>query len=59
VHHDGCDLKPVWAGITDMINTMFDKVPLSALLNGSLDVRFVQISGRHISSRPAQAALKS
>ncbi|MFN0084603.1 MAG: RrF2 family transcriptional regulator [Blastocatellia bacterium] len=45
VHHDGCELKPVWAGITDLINSMFDKVPLATLLNGTLDVRFVQISG--------------
>ncbi len=56
VHNQGdCDLKPVWAGLTDLINNMFDKVPLSALLNGSLDVRFVQIS----SNRGTQAAARS
>jgi Rrf2 family protein len=58
VHHDGCELKPVWAGITDLINNMFDKVPLSTLLTGSLDVRYVQISNRG-NAAPAQAAGKS
>lgn len=47
VHHGGCDLKPVWLSITDMVNNLFDKVPLSTLLNGSLDVRFVQITNRN------------
>jgi hypothetical protein len=30
-----------------MVNNLFDKVPLSTLLNGSLDVRFVQITNRN------------
>jgi Rrf2 family transcriptional regulator, iron-sulfur cluster assembly transcription factor len=46
VHQDGCELKPVWASITDFVHSVFDKVPISSLLNGSLDVRFVQISSR-------------
>lgn len=44
VHHSDCELRPVWASITDMVNSVFDKVPLTSLLNGGLDVRFVQIS---------------
>ncbi len=56
VHHQGCDLKPVWASITDFVNSVFDKVPISTLLNGSLDVRFVQISSR---SAGAPAVVKS
>lgn len=46
VHHDDCGLKPVWTSITDFVHSVFDKVPLSALLNGSLDVRFVQLTNR-------------
>jgi Rrf2 family protein len=58
VHHQGCDLKPVWASITDFVNSVFDKVPISTLLNGSLDVRFVQISSRGAGT-PAPAVVKS
>jgi Rrf2 family protein len=43
VHHSDCGLRPVWASITDMVNSVFDKVPLASMLNGGLDVRFVQI----------------
>ncbi len=46
VHHDDCGLKPVWTSITDFVNSVFDKVPLSALLSGSIDVKFVQITSR-------------
>jgi Rrf2 family protein len=58
VHHNGCELKPVWASITDFVNSVFDKVPISSLLNGSIDVRFVQISSRRGGKPPAQAAAK-
>lgn len=44
VHHGDCGLKPVWTSITDFVNSVFDKVPLTTLLNGGLDVKFVQIS---------------
>jgi Rrf2 family protein len=46
VHHDDCGLKPVWSSITDFVNSVFDKVPISTLLNGSMDVKFVQITNR-------------
>jgi len=46
VHHDDCGLKPVWTSITDFVNSVFDKVPISSLLNGSMDVKFVQITNR-------------
>ncbi len=54
VHHDDCGLRPVWASITDFVHSVFDKIPLSTLLNGSLDVRFVQITNKN--GKPAQAA---
>jgi Rrf2 family protein len=53
VHHDGCGLKPVWASITDFVHSVFDKVPISALLNGTIDVKFVQITSRNNSNSPA------
>lgn len=46
VHEDDCGLKPVWASITDFIHSVFDKVPLSSLLNDSLDVKLVKITGK-------------
>ncbi len=46
VHHDGCGLKPVWLSITDFVNSVFDGVPISTLLSGSVDVKFVQITSR-------------
>lgn len=46
VHHDGCDLRPVWVSITDFVHSVFDKIPISHLLNGGLDVKMVQLSGR-------------
>lgn len=46
VHHDGCDLRPVWASITDFVHSVFDKIPLSNLLNGGLDVKMVKLEGR-------------
>ncbi|MGH9839144.1 MAG: RrF2 family transcriptional regulator [Blastocatellia bacterium] len=58
VHHNDCELKPVWASITDFVHSVFDKVPISTLLNGSVDVRFVQISSRNSSKAPVQIAAK-
>jgi Rrf2 family protein len=57
VHHGDCGLKPVWTGITDFINSVFDKVPLTTLLNGGLDLKFVQISTppRNLAKAPAMA----
>jgi len=46
VHYDGCGLKPVWTSITDFVNSVFDGVPISTLLTGSVDVKFVQITSR-------------
>jgi Rrf2 family protein len=55
VHHDGCGLKPVWTSITDFVNTVFDRVPISTLLTGSVDVKFVQITSRGGGKEPARA----
>src|SRR5262249_44990972 len=46
VHYDGCGLKPVWTSITDFVNSVFDGVPISTLLTGTVDVKFVQITSR-------------
>ena len=56
VHHDDCGLRPVWASITDFIHSVFDKVPISALLTGAIDVKFVQMTGKNGSRRPSAAA---
>jgi Rrf2 family protein len=45
VHHDDCGLRPVWVSITDFVHSVFDRIPLSALLQGSVDVQMVQING--------------
>jgi len=55
VHHDGCGLRPVWTSITDFVHSVFDKVPISTLLNGSMDVRFVQITSRSGGKEPFRA----
>lgn len=57
VHHGDCGLKPVWTGITDFVNSVFDKVPLTTLLNGGLDMKFVQINTptRKAATLPATA----
>lgn len=46
VHHDGCDLRPVWASITDFVHSVFDKIPIAHLLNSGLDIKMVQLSGK-------------
>jgi Rrf2 family transcriptional regulator, iron-sulfur cluster assembly transcription factor len=55
VHHDGCGLKPVWTSITDFVNSVFDRVSISTLLTGSVDVKFVQITSRGGAKEPMQA----
>jgi Rrf2 family transcriptional regulator, iron-sulfur cluster assembly transcription factor len=55
VHHDGCGLKPVWTSISDFVNSVFDRVPISTLLTGSVDVKFVQITSRGGVKEPVQA----
>ena len=54
VHHDGCGLKPVWTSITDFVNSVFDRVSISTLLNGTIDVKFVQITNRSGGKEPMQ-----
>jgi Rrf2 family transcriptional regulator, iron-sulfur cluster assembly transcription factor len=44
VHNSDCGLRPVWTSINDFVQSVFDKIPLVTLLNGGLDMRFVQIS---------------
>jgi Rrf2 family transcriptional regulator, iron-sulfur cluster assembly transcription factor len=46
VHHDDCGIRPVWASITDFVHSVFDKIPISSLLDGRLDVKMVQLSGK-------------
>lgn len=53
VHHDDCGLRPVWASITDFVHSVFDTVPISALLSGALDVKFVHITSKNGSRLPA------
>lgn len=55
VHHDGCGLKPVWTSITDFVNSVFDGVPISSLLIGSVDVKFVQITNKSGAKEPMRA----
>jgi Rrf2 family protein len=55
VHHDDCGLKPVWTSITDFVNSVFDRVPISTLLTGSVDVKFVQITSRGGGKEPVRA----
>ncbi len=46
VHHGDCGLRPIWASITDFVHSVFDKIPISVLLQGEVDVKMVQLSGR-------------
>jgi len=61
VHHSDCGLRPVWTSITEFVNSVFDKVPVSALLSGAIDVKFVQITSKNGSRLPAslQAGAKA
>ncbi|MEP7272370.1 MAG: Rrf2 family transcriptional regulator [Acidobacteriota bacterium] len=46
VHHTDCSLRPIWASITDFVHSVFDKIPISVLLQGEVDVKMVQLSGK-------------
>jgi Rrf2 family iron-sulfur cluster assembly transcriptional regulator len=46
VHHDGCGLRPVWASITDFVHQIFDKIPITVLLQQGVDLPYVQLTGR-------------
>lgn len=46
VHHGDCGLRPVWTSITDFVNSVFDRIPISALLQGEVDVKMAQLSGK-------------
>ena len=46
VHHVDCSLRPVWASITSFVHSVFDKIPISVLLQGEIDVKMVQLSGK-------------
>jgi hypothetical protein len=52
-------LKPVWASITDFVHSVFDKVPISALLNDTIDVKFVQITSKSKTPAPPPAVVRS
>ncbi|MBK8314301.1 MAG: Rrf2 family transcriptional regulator [Acidobacteria bacterium] len=56
VHHDDCGLRPVWQSITNFVNSVFDKIPISTLLTDSLNLKFVQLSGRNGIEGPSRAA---
>lgn len=45
VHHGECGLRPVWVSISDFVHSVFDKIPLSTLLQGKVDVQMVQLGG--------------
>jgi len=55
VHHDGCGLRPVWTSITDFVHSVFDGVPISTLISGSVDVKFVQMTSRSGGKEPLRA----
>lgn len=44
VHHTDCGLRPVWVSITDFVHSVFDKIPISTLLHGEIDVQMVQLT---------------
>jgi len=46
VHLGDCGIRPVWASITDFVHSVFDKIPLSVVLQGEVDVKMVQLSGK-------------
>lgn len=45
VHHGDCGLRPVWVSITDFVHSVFDRIPLSSLMHGSVDVQMVELAG--------------
>lgn len=46
VHHGDCGLRPVWISITDFVHRVFDKIPITTLLNQGPDIRYVQLENR-------------
>ncbi len=46
VHHVDCGLRPIWASIADFVHSVFDRIPISVLLQGEVDVKMVQLSGK-------------
>lgn len=46
VHHVDCGLRPIWASITDFVHSVFDKIPISVLLQGEVDVKMVQLTNK-------------
>jgi Rrf2 family transcriptional regulator, iron-sulfur cluster assembly transcription factor len=55
VHQGDCGLKPVWTSISDFVNSVFDRVSISTLLSGSVDVKFVQITNKSGAKEPVRA----
>lgn len=47
VHHGGCGLRPVWVSITDFVQSVFDKIPITTLLDQGLDIQYVQMETRN------------
>ena len=45
VHQNDCGLRPVWVSITDFVHSVFDKIPISVLTHGEVDVQMVQLAG--------------
>jgi len=45
VHQSDCGLRPVWVSITDFVHSVFDKIPISVLIHGEVDVQFVKLAG--------------
>lgn len=45
VHHDECGLRPVWVSISDFVHSVFDKIPLSTLLQGNVEAQMVRMDG--------------
>jgi Rrf2 family protein len=48
VHHGGCGLRPVWVSITDFVQSVFDKIPITTLLDQGLDIQYVQMGTRNV-----------
>lgn len=53
VHQSDCGLRPVWVSITDFVHSVFDKIPISVLTHGEVDVQMVQLSGKPRLDAPA------
>lgn len=52
VHNGDCGLRPVWVSITDFVHSVFDKIPLSVLLQGEVDVKMVQLTRKEKNAVP-------